>query len=213
MRKLSSENRGQMVSQWNTAPAVLLQASFRSRGILYPVGTTLSSWRENKVPATFPHSHFCFLARTFWWHCLHKRVYTRFYEPNWKYLTSWCSKGTNRFLFSIFFFWKSPNLPEAWFLSSLLYFSLEAWGCGKNHHSAQSPVWVQQHLVSKAQFCLLLWLRGCHLFFFVVVFWGFLGFAFIRRLKGRCVIYGLEAKYYIILWKEQTMQKHTSLAL
>lgn len=50
-------------------------------------------------------------------------------------------------------------------------------------------------------------------FFVVVVVWVFWGFVFIRRLKGRCMIYGLEAKYYIILWKEQTMQKYTSLAL
>lgn len=44
------------------------------KGVLYPVGTTLSSPGEDKVPATFPHPHLCFLARTFLWACLHKQV-------------------------------------------------------------------------------------------------------------------------------------------
>lgn len=34
---LSLENRGQLVSRWNTAPAALFRASFRPRQMLYPV--------------------------------------------------------------------------------------------------------------------------------------------------------------------------------
>lgn len=106
---LNFEDGGQMVSPRNTALAALLGASFGSRGILYPVETTLGSLRENKATAAFLHSQLCFLARMF-------DVSTDRFKHAFTNLTeNILLVGAEKVQISIFFFLflKSPNLPAA----------------------------------------------------------------------------------------------------
>lgn len=189
MRKLSFENRGQVVSQWNMAHQLHCSGLHSDQGgycILLGQPLVLQGKIKCLPPSPTPIS-------AFW--------PGHFYEPasTNRFKRAFTNLSENILLvdaqkvqISIPCFWKVLTCLK---LDSFQARSTFLWKPGVAVkaiiHSPQPIVQYESNniLFKKLKLCLLLWLRGFHLFFYFIL----LIFVFIWGLKGQCVIYALQS--------------------